>query len=176
MNLELRTLVLLAIGILLQFLVGEMNHYLSPLHVYLYLGGLLITFPLLRFRYKQGFLYACLIALFHDATAPIPFGTSMILFLTAHTIVFALRSKFRREEPAAAIAVAFLLNGAIILALSVIQMPDHHFASQYWQRVVFDLFLSQAVLLLVAGWCFALQSEALKFFGIHLDHEQRQAG
>ncbi len=175
MTIELRTVVVVAITLMLHFLIAELNHYLSPLHVYLYAGGLLITFPCLRFRYSQGFGFVCLTALFHDSATPTPFGTSLILFLTAHAVIYALRSRFPREGLPAAIGVALVLNALLFLALSLMQVPDAPLGPLYWRRILVDLALSQTAVLLMAGWFFSLQNEALRFFGIHLDQEQRQA-
>lgn len=175
MRLQLRTVILLGTGLLLAFLTAELNHYLAPFHVSLYAGGLALTFPLLRLRYKQGLYVACALALFYDSTAPVPFGTSLILFLVAHSTIYALRAHFRREEPSAALAVALILNGLLFLTFSLLLVPDTPETSLYWRRVAVDGILSETAVLLVGGWYFALQNDALRFFGIHLDQEQRQA-
>ncbi len=175
MTIELRTIVAAAITLLVLFLVGEGNHYLSPLNTHLYVAGLLITFPILRFSYRQGFVFIVLIALFYDSAAATPFGISLILFLLAHTVIYSLRSRFPREETSAALAVALLINGSLFLALALIQSTDNPAPAVYWRRAIADLFLSQIVVIILAGWFFSLQIEALRYFGIHLENEQRQA-
>ena len=175
MNFELRTVIVATITLLVIFLLAELNHYLTAFHVHLYLGGLFITFPFLRFRFQQGFLFACIIAVFVDATTPAPFGTSLVLFLAIHAVIYTLRSRFPREELVAAVGVAFVVNAMLFLTISVLQAPETPFGLPYWRRVLADLLLSQVTLLLIASWFFSLQFEALRFFGIHLDQEQRQA-
>ncbi len=175
MNIELRTIIVAAIALLVHFFTGELNHYLAPLHLHVYLGGLLITFPILRFPYRQGFFAVLLIALFHNSITAAPFGASLALFLGAHAVVHSVRSRFPREEPPAALAIALILNGALFLAFSAIQMPESPAPGPFWRRILADLAVSQAAVLVLAGWFFALQSEALRYFGIHLDKEQRRA-
>ncbi len=175
MNIQLRTVVLLAVTLVVLFLLGEINHYLAAWHVQLYLGGLLLTFPLLRLRFKQGLVFVSALGFFHDAVTAFPFGASLVAFLIAHTVVYSLRSHFHREAPTSGLAVAFVLNGTLILAFALIWMPDHTHKALYWQRILVDAMFSQLAVFFIAGWFFMLQNEALRFFGIFLDQEQRQA-
>ncbi len=176
MSIQLRTVVLIGVGVLFLLLLAETNHHLAYFNLHIYAAGLLLAFPLLRLRYKQGLIFVCLMAFFHDIMAPLPFGASFVPFLLAHTVTYVLRSHFRREEATAGIAYALLLNTLLFLGFAFRGMGEAPLPGLYWQRVLVDGILSQGVVIFIAGWYFSLQDTALRFFGIFLDQEQRQAG
>ena len=175
MRIELRTIVLTGIGVVFLMVLAEANHYLALFHLHIYAAGLLLTFPLLRLRFKQGLVFTCLIAFFHDVASPMPFGASFIPFVLAHTFTYSLRSHFRREEPTTGTVFALLLNTILFLGFALQGMREAPLQGLFWQRLLVDGILSQLLVIFIAGWYFSLQNEALRFFGIFLDQEQRQA-
>lgn len=170
-----RWVVVLLANLLLIWLIGEANHYLAPFAVHVYLGGLFLTFGILRLQLRQSFLANGATALVLDAMNPLPFGTTFLLLMICHTIVFSIRGQFDRESLRSSLLVALSLNVVLMIALGVItggRLPD---PSIHWGRIVADSTVSLAAVLIVGPWFLALQKSSLASIGIDLDAEQREA-
>jgi hypothetical protein len=82
-----RWLIVTLANLLLWWLTGLANHYMAGFAVYLYLGGLLVTYAALRLDAKHGLIATLLTGLMVDALEPVPFGTSLLLFSLVHATV-----------------------------------------------------------------------------------------
>jgi hypothetical protein len=151
--------------LLLVCLVAQVNHALAGAHVYLFVGGLLITYAALTLPCHAGLAASFLVGCVCDAAAPIPFGTQALLFATAHTIVFHLRDRLPREDTAGRIIIALLTNLGLFLILSFFligRLAWLSAASTAWPRLFADLLASQIFLAVIAPWFFALEERALE--------------
>jgi hypothetical protein len=162
-----------ACGALLWTLFGQLNHYLSDFHVSLFVGGLLVTFPALRFSYRDGWKIAVLTGLWCDATAAVHFGLHAVLFLAAHTFIFQMRDRFPREEAFLGIVVALVANAAIFLVLTIGLLVRNPAPFSALPAVLLDLFISELFVAAVGAWFFALQERALEIAGLSLRRGQR---
>jgi len=162
-----------ACGIFLWSLFGQLNHYLSSWNVSLFVGGLLVTFPALRFSHRDGWKIVVLLGLWCDATAPVRVGLHAVLFLTAYTFVFQLRDRFPREEAVFGVFIALIANAGIFIALTValLMRNPHPFAAI--PAVLIDLLVSELFVAMVGAWFFALQEKSLEIAGLSLRREQR---
>ena len=123
---DYRWLVVFCSNLLLLWLGGMANHYLSHFSflwlehctVSLYLGGLLVTFAALRLDSRHGWVSTLLTGLAADAFTALPFGTSLVLFGVVHATVLHGRQRFPREEMVFAIVVALLANLFLFIAIS----------------------------------------------------------
>jgi len=156
-----RTLVIFLTLLLLWTLVTELNHALTGLRVYLFVGGLFVTYAALMLPLGVGLAASLLGGLLFDATTPVWFGTHVLLFAAAHVVVFHLRTRLPREDTVARVVAALLANLAIFLLFSFSQIGQSPSPSAAWQRLIADLVSSQVFLALVAPWFFALQARAL---------------
>jgi rod shape-determining protein MreD len=171
-----RWLIPLAAMLLLWWLVAQLNHYLAPHGMYLFVGGLLVTFAALRLRLRTGLTATLLTGLAIDAAEPgVPFGTHFVLFAAVHVILFHLRTRFPREETAIEVATALLANLALFLAFSVVALSDHPAPGGAWLRLFADLCWSQLLVAAIAPWYFALQERALELGRIDLVEEHRRS-
>jgi rod shape-determining protein MreD len=171
-----RWLIPLATMMLLWWLVAELNHYLAPHGMYLFVGGLLVTFAALRLRLRNGLPATLLAGLAIDAVEPgVAFGTHLVLFAAAHVILFHLRTRLPREETVIGVVTALFANLALFLALSVVTLGDHPAPGGAWLRLLADLCWSQLFIAAVAPWFFALQARALEFGRIDLVEEHRRS-
>jgi rod shape-determining protein MreD len=157
-----RAVVIFLTQLLLWVIVAQANHYLAPRHVYLFAGGLFVTFAALRLPLRTGFAAALLGGMLCDATAPVRFGTFTLLFALAYAAIFNLRDRLPREEPIVRVLVALLANLALFLVVSFLGIADNPAPSVAWTRLFFDLLCSQAALALAGPWFFALQGRALE--------------
>ena len=169
-----RWMIPLATMLLLWWVVAEVNHYLAPHGVYLFVGGLLVTFAALRLRLRHGLPATLLAGLAIDAVEPgVPFGTHFVLFAVVHVLLFHVRTRLPRAETVIGVVTALFANLALFLALSVVALGDHPAPGGAWLRLLADLGWSQLFIAAIAPWFFALQARALELGRIDLVEEHR---
>lgn len=156
--------------------VSQLNHYLAPLHLSLFTGGLLVTFPALRLDFRTGWWSSLLIGLLIDSSTAVPFGFHGLLFIAAHIGVFKLRGRFPREETGFGIVIALAANLTLFVAITFALIHRSPDPIDMISRHLIDLFVSEIFVLLVAGWFFALQERSLELGGVSLRREQRGLG
>jgi hypothetical protein len=156
-----RTLVLFATSLLLWALVAQVNHVLTDLRVYLFVGALFVTYAALMLPLGAGLSATLLAGLMCDANSPVAFGTHTVLFAAAHVLLVHLRDQLPREDTVGRTVIALLANLALFLVFSFIQIARSPAPAAVWPRLIADLVCSQVFLALVAPWFFALQHRAL---------------
>jgi rod shape-determining protein MreD len=159
------TLVTFLTLVLLWALVAEINHALSALRVYLFVGALFVTYAALMLPWRAGLATSVLGGLLCDASAPVWFGTHLVLFTAAFAIVTHLRTRLPRDDTVARIVVASLANLGLFLLFSFTQISGSPAPASAWPRLIADLICSQIFLALLAPWFFALQHRALLLAG-----------
>ena len=147
---------------LLRGIVAEANSALSGMHIWLFAGGLFVTYAALKVSYRTGFVVTALGGLLCDAVAPVAFGTHAALFAAAHAIVYNARERLQREETSVRIAVTLLVNLGLFLALTFARMRLAHGIAAAWPRLLSDLAWSELAVLVAAPWFFALQLRTLE--------------
>ena len=172
---DFRWLIVFSANLLLAWLIGLANHYLAGVNVYLYAGGLFVTFAALRLDLRHGFTSTILTGLAVDALAPVPYGTSMILFGFVHALLYYGRQRFPREEVVFAVFVALVTNLFLFLALSFLLVGRHAHPGTAWLRLVVDLIFSQIAVGLLTPWFTALQVRAFELVHLHPETGRRLA-
>jgi rod shape-determining protein MreD len=157
-----RAFVIFATLILLWAVVLELNHALSPWHVYVWIGGLFVTYAALALPLRTGVFASLLGGMLCDASAPIPFGTHALLFAATHVVIFNIRDRVPRDETAARVIVTLLANFALSLVFSLFLISRLPSLANAWPRMLWDLICSQLLIVLIAPWFFALQAAALE--------------
>lgn len=165
----LRILALFIPLVLLWAIVGEVNHALSGLRVYLFCGALFVAFAALLQPRRRGLAAVLLAGLMCDAATPVAFGTHLLLFAAGHAVVFRLRERLPREDTITQIIVVLLLNLALFLAFSFTQIHRSPAPASVWPRLIADLLCSQVFLTLITPWFFALQARMLALARIPRD-------
>jgi cell shape-determining protein MreD len=163
-----RTLVVFGCGLLLWLLIGQANHYLAPARLYIWVGGLFVTFAALRLPAQEGFNASFLLGLLLDAASPVPFGLQAFLFGIAHLVLIRVRHRLAGDVTIVAVTVALLTNLALFLILTLSRMDDLPQTAASGLRLLMDLVTSQCVLVLLAPWYFSLQARALEIAGAGL--------
>lgn len=178
-----RWLIIFATTLLLWSLVGQINHYLAPVGVFLSVGGLLVAFAALRLNLRNGLTATILIALAVDAVEPVPrigshllYGPHLLLFTSAHVLIFRLRTRFPREETVFGLVTALLANLGLFLGLSLIyvEFAAHPAPGAAWVRLLVDLGWSQLFIIAVAPWFLSLQRRALELGRVDLGEEDHR--
>lgn len=160
-------------GWLVTILFAQANHYLAPVHLHLWAGGLLVAFASLRLEYREGLFSVILIGLIQDTITPVALGLHALLFGIAHAVIYNLRNRFPREEAVFGVIVALLANLGLFLVFSFTRVGDLPLPGTSWLRLIADLLVSQVALALVTPWLLALQERTLEIAGVSLRAEQR---
>jgi len=163
------TLVTFATLLILWVVVAQVNHALSGTHVYLFVGGLFITYAALQLPLRDGLGAIILAGLLCDSGAPVPFGLHPLLFAAAWAIVFNIRDHLPREETVARVIVALLVNLALFLVISFALVVRGPAPGSVWPRLINDLVWSQVFIALIAPWFFAFQARSLVLTRVERD-------
>jgi len=180
-RLDLRWLVVLLANLLLWWLVGTANNYLSSFSflwldycsVHLYVSGLFVVFSALRLSSKQGWIAVLLTGLMTDAVEPVPFGTSMFLLGLVYATLLYGRRRFPREGSIFGIVLALFANLFLMIALSFLLVGANPSPGEAWLRIFVDLLASQLVILLITPWFLALQKQGMDLLHIHPETGRR---
>ncbi len=182
-RLDLRWLIVLLANLLLSWLVGTANSYLSHFSflwidycsVHLYVGGLFVVYSALRLDSKHGLIAVALTGLIMDSLEPVPFGTNMLLLGLVHATLLYGRRRFPREGSIFGIVVALFANLFLIIALSFLMVGSNPRPGEAWLRIFVDLLASQFLILLIAPWFLALQDRSMQLANIRPDTGRRVA-
>jgi len=161
-----RWLIIFATLLLLWVLVAQVNHYLAVWRVYLFVGGLYVTYAALQLPLRSGLAATLLGGLLCDANSPVPPGTHTLLFAAAHAVLFHVRDRVPRDETVTRVILALLANLALFLVFSFLLIGLSPVPAAIWPRLIFDLACSQVFLALIAPWFFALQGRAQELAGL----------
>jgi rod shape-determining protein MreD len=151
--------------VLLWALVAQLNHDLAPAHVYLFVGGLFVTYTSLTFPLGAGMASSFVAGLVLDANTPVPFGTHALLFAAAHALIHDLRDRLPRDDTVGRVIIALFANFGLFLALSFLEAARSAATASAWPRLFADLLCSQVVLTVAAPWFFSLQRRVLVLAG-----------
>lgn len=168
-----RLIVFFLANALLIFLQALVNHRLAPLSVSVFVPGLMLILAPLYLRPLSGLLCLVLSGLWLDAAMPgLPFGFSMIVFVTLGLFIRHYRNRFQPQQNFHPLLLALLSNALWLLAVGFFagrgQLLDWIYQLRFWS----DFLLSQLVLLAIAVWFFNLQRSALYFLGWKTDPEE----
>jgi rod shape-determining protein MreD len=167
------TFILLLCCVILWTFACQLNHSLAPLHVSVFLGGLIIAFSALRVGFREGWWCSVLTGLLIDSSSAVYFGFHAFIFSIVHLVVFTFRSRFPREETPFGVVVALFAN---VILFSLITLTLIHRSPAPWSqlsRLLVDLLFSECLILVAGPWFFALQERALELGGVSLRREQR---
>lgn len=167
------SLIVLACCMVLWVCVGQLNHYLAPIHLSVFAGGLLVTFPALRLEFRIGWWTSLLVGLLIDSSTAVAFGFHGLLFVAAHVGIFNLRGRFPREENVFGVVVALLANLTLFLVITGSLIHRSPTPFEMLPRFSLDLLASEVLVLIAAPWFFALQERSLEVGGVSLRREQR---
>jgi rod shape-determining protein MreD len=153
--------------------VSQLNHYLAPIHLSIFAGGMLVAFSALRLEFRAGWWSSLLIGLLIDSSTAVAFGFHGLLFVAVHVGIFNLRGRFPREETSLGVVVALLANLALFFVITLTLIHRSPDPLDMLPRLSLDLLVSEVFVLAVSPWFFSLQEHALEYGGVSLRREQR---
>jgi len=166
-----RVLAILLCNLLAYAFVREFNSALAGFSIHLTIDALFLLFPALYLPLFDGVIIIAITALLIDAWLPVPYGTSLFLFLIAYGLTRLTRFRVHRENKFHLIWLALAINAGLILAIFVLMAFPGPTDLVYWMRNIFDTMISIAVLALLAGWWVDFQRVILLYFGANLGSE-----
>jgi len=167
------TFILFACCVLLWTCVGQINHYLTPVHMSVFVGGLLVAFSALRVGFREGWWCSILIGLFVDSSAAVYFGFHALIFAIVHVIIYNFRGRFPREETFFGVIVAIFTNLALFIVISAGLIHRSPTPLDTLPRLLVDLLASEILVFVAGPWFFSLQERSLELCGVSLRREQR---
>jgi rod shape-determining protein MreD len=149
--------------LLLWTLIAQVNHYLAVWHTYVFVGALYVTFSALRLPPRTGTIVTVLGGLLCDGNTPVPFGTHVLLFLTAHVLIQNARARIPVDQTVTQVVIALLTNLGLYLAFALFMAVHQPAPGSMWPRQLMDLLVSQVLLVVIAPWFFSLQTRVLSW-------------
>ena len=153
---------------LLAFFIGQVNHALTVVSVYLYLSGLFLVFPAITLSFSSGLLCVFITGFLLDASLLLPFGLSSTFLALGFTISFFLRISLRRQHKFSLLLVALGLNSLLYLCFFLYCGGTSLTMGTYWIRGIMDFLFSSLVLVLIGGWFYDLQRAIFSACGLSL--------
>ena len=171
MRSDLQWLVIVGGNLIFILLTSQLNHYLSPLSVYLFLLGLPVAFAGLTLSFRNGIIATAITGLLFDALTPLPYGLHFVLCLISFLIIYLIRSRIARKDSTTTIIVTLLTNLFLFFTITSFVYLAAFNRELSALHIITDLFGSQLMLLLICRWFFAFQPALLKLCGINLIEE-----
>jgi hypothetical protein len=152
-----RPLAVFATLLVLWALAAFATDALARWHLAVFAGGLFVLYPALSMPFSEGIVATLLAGAVCDAAAPVPFGTHVVLFAVAHTLLSASRDRLPHDHAAGRLWIALGANAVLFAALTVPRAP----VGGAWGTLVLNFLLSEAFVALAAGWFGAFQDRVL---------------
>lgn len=146
---------------LLWFIAGMLNHSLAAWQIYIYTGGLFVTYAALYAGPREGLIAVILNGFLFDAASPVPFGQHALLQAAAFTILHHMRARLAYGELLVQTAAVLIVNLVLFAAKCALQSGRMLPLSLVAERLFWDAFFSSLVLALLVPWTFALQDKVL---------------
>ena len=156
-------------------LLSQLNQTLATVSLFLFINGLLISFPALFLPLGQGMASVVLLSIFYDSGESWSIGTSLAPNLLAFTIIYHVRGRIRHDKRRVFKPVVLLTNLALFIYYTLLAGVRFEFTSQFVFLNLSHLLESQLVLLAVSGWLIDYQKEVLQMFKIDVDATYRAA-
>lgn len=154
---------LIAFGtlVLLWTLIGIVNAELAGWQVHLFVGGLFVVFAGTSLGFWPGFWTVLAAGAVCDVDSPLPFGTFALLFAAAQAVLTQLRERMPHDHLLGRVAIALLVNLGLYLVVCFARLHLAPDPGAYWLRALIDLLASQAAVIVIGPWFFALQTQSL---------------
>ena len=150
-------------------LLSQLNQSLASVSLFLFINGLLVTFPALFLPLGQGMTTVVLMALFYDSGESWKLGTSLFPNLLSFTIVFYIRDRIQYDKRRVYKTVVLLTNLFLFAYYTFLAGMNYGVTSQFVFLNLVHLLVSELVLLGVSGWLISFQKDVLRMFNIDVD-------
>ncbi|MBC2601438.1 hypothetical protein [Puniceicoccus vermicola] len=164
MKLLRQALVALLTNLLVLFLVLELNSSISPLGIYLTIGGILVVYPAFSLSPVAGMPVVLITGFMWGATLPLPLGVLPFALGVIYAGLFRMRNRFRSRRTFHLATVATGSNLLLLIFLGIWFFPSSGW-SPYLIRFLLETLLSEAAVFLLSFWIFDLQERCVDLLG-----------
>lgn len=171
MDFDFRGPLLFLANLLLLSLLRLVNDALGPMGITLIMPALFLLLPALELRLRWALLVAGLTGLTYDATTPLPFGFSLVIFAVVTALLFANRYGLRRASNLQCLWLLVAINAFIWLILTLLLGSEWLSEPAYWKRSLADLLISSLLIFPIGAWFLSLQRIIVEWFGKDFDPE-----
>ena len=168
-------LILFALHGLALILLSQLNQTLATVSLFLFVNGLLISFPALFLPLGQGMAAVFLISIFYDSGEPWKMGASMIPNLITFTALYYIRDRIQYNNRRVFMMVALTANLFLFLYYTILAGSSYGITSQFVFLNLVHLLMSELVLFVFAGLLLVYQKDVLRMFNIDVDASLRAA-
>lgn len=164
MKLLRQALIALSVNWIVLFFVLELNSLLSPLALYLTLGGVFVVYPAFNIAPLAALPVVLLTGALWDAVTPVPFGLHLFALGFLYALLYRFRNRFRSRRTFHRAVVATGANLALLLFLGIWFLPSSGWAT-YGTRFLLETLLSEALVFAASFWVFDLQERCADLLG-----------
>ena len=150
-------------------LLSQLNQTLATVSLFLFINGLLISFPALFLSLGQGVATIILLSIFYDSGESWPIGTSLFPNLFAFTAIYFARGRIRYHRRSLFKTVILLVNLALFIYYTILAGFRMEFTPPFIFLNLTHLLFSQLVLFAVSGWIIAYQKGVLQMFKVDIN-------
>lgn len=161
-------------GIVL-ILLSQLNQSLATVSLFLFMNGLLVSFPALFLPLGQGITAVFLFSIFYDSGESWNIGVSLVPNLVTFTVLYYLRDRIQYDNRSAYKMVVLVVNLILYLYYTILAGSTYGVTSQFVFLNLLHLLVSEFVLFLVAGLLISYQKDVLRMFNIDVDASLRAA-
>ncbi len=156
-------------------LLSQLNQSLATVSLFLFINGLLVSFPALFLPLGQGIATVFLFSIFYDSGESWKIGTSLVPNLVTFTALYYLRDRIQHNNRRVYKMVVLIVNLILYLYYTILAGAAYGVTSQFVFLNLLHLLVSEFVLFLVAGLLITYQKDVLRMFNIDVDASLRAA-
>ncbi|MCB1123031.1 MAG: hypothetical protein KJT03_15860, partial [Verrucomicrobiae bacterium] len=145
-------LVIFLLHMVIVLLLSQLNQTLATVSLFLFINGLLVTFPALFLPFGQGIVAVILLSIFYDSGESWDIGTSLIPYLITFVIIYYTRPRIRYQEKNVFKSVVLVANLALFVYYTVLAGTRFGTSSSFVLLNLTHLVFSQLVLYIFSGW------------------------
>lgn len=143
-------MVSLGLNVIFWLLIADINGWLVPLNISLFLEGLLLLFPMIFLRGLPGIMLVGLFALMLDALTPAYFGGRLFLYSGVFAFFHFTRERFRWDQGFRPTIAALIANTLLFTGLTLLTPIPTLTEPTFWLRGTMDILISNVVLAFLA--------------------------
>lgn len=155
----------------LYFLITEFNDSIARTSITLFLPGLFLAYPALNLRFYPALFCNVVTGLLIDATSPVPFGSTAIIFLLIQLVINKYRSNIKKNNLYHGWVISQVTNLIIFSFVTLYFNAAHLFEIGIFVRTVFDFIISQLILALLTPWYLSLVKQMVSFTGVDMNSD-----
>jgi cell shape-determining protein MreD len=149
-----RLSIIFLLNLVLYFVAGELNVFVSNWSVYFHIDALLVIFFGLYLSRSSSVVLVALMGMLADSVHPAPVGTYFAGYLFLWLFFVWMQRRLQRHNQSNIRSVAAAGQAVFVIYLTLLLGKGQFTHLLYWNRVLTDLLLSTMLVFLISWpWC-----------------------